>query len=314
MNKIFLGAVFGLTIMGSAGASIISRGFFDEQIGNYATLDLLNSKANQKDLTALSDRIGVRNWSIDNGNLLIDSFPFTKELFPDLYGGGDSWVVEDVMPMSHYFELNNASTLWPGLAGVTDKLLNGWRNSDGETYLGLKDVNTKIGVLPIGDMIVNPPMMNSLNGDIALPTSLSELIVRLFLGNSKSEPIISSIYRDMADGLRNDGGSIAVKGLSQLTSETGNVPQGTNLVDMIGANTEKIGVLPTKYQTVGAALSAIEGIAEEAKTLAEKAIPDPRAEGSSGKFVLTVDVIGDNATYHWEKIDRTLDETQTVSE
>ena len=218
MNKIFLGAVFGLTIMGSAGASIISRGFFDEQIGNYATLDLLNSKANQKDLTALSDRIGVRNWSIDNGNLLIDSFPFTKELFPDLYGGGDSWVVEDAMPMSHYFELNNASTLWPGLAGVTDKLLNGWRNSDGETYLGLKDVNTKIGVLP------------------------------------------------------------------------------------------------KKYQTVGAALSAIEGIAEEAKTLAEKAIPDPRAEGSSGKFVLTVDVIGDNATYHWEKIDRTSDETQTVSE
>lgn len=313
MNKIFLGAVFGFTIMGSAGASIISRGFFDEQIGNYATLDLLNSKANQKDLTALSDRIGVRNWSIDNTNLLIDSFPFTKELFPDLYGGGDSWVVEDVMPMSHYFELNNASSSWPGLAGVTDKLLNGWTNSDGETYLGLKDVNTKIGDLPIGDMIVNPPMMNGLNGDIVLPTSLSELIVRLFLGNSKSDPIIGSIYRDMHDGLLNDG-VIVVKGLNQLSSETGNVPQGTNLVDMIGANTKKIGDLPTKYQTVGAALSAIEGIAEEAKTLAEKAIPDPRVEGSSGKFVLTVDVIGDSATYHWEKIDRTLDETQQTLE
>ena len=308
MNKIFLGAVFGLTIMGSAGASIISRGFFDEQIGNYATLDLLNSKANQKDLTALNDIVGKETWDIVL-NLKFKDFPHLSELFPNL-APDKGMPITDI---SNYIYDNLKLIDDPNLAGVTDKFLHGWTNSDGETYLGLKDVNTKIGVLPIGDMVVIPPMMNSLNGDIALPTSLSELIVRLFLGNSKSEPIISSIYRDIHDGLRNDG-VIVVKGLSQLTSETGNVPQGTNLVDMIGANTKKIGDLPTKYQTVGAALSAIEGIAEEAKTLAEKAIPDPRAEGSSGKFVLTVDVIGDNATYHWEKIDRTLDETQTVSE
>ncbi|MBQ7056089.1 MAG: hypothetical protein IJN91_04125 [Alphaproteobacteria bacterium] len=308
MNKIFLGAVFGLTIMGSAGASIISRGFFDEQIGNYATLDSLNSKANQKDLTALNDIVGKENWDIVL-NLKNKDFPHLSELFPNL-APDKGMPIPDI---SNYIYDNLKLIDAPNLAGVTDKFLHGWTNSDGETYLGLKDVNTKIGVLPIGDMVVIPPMMNSLNGDIALPTSLSELIVRLFLGNSKSEPIISSIYRDIHDGLRNDG-VIVVKGLSQLTSETGNVPQGTNLVDMIGANTKKIGDLPTKYQTVGAALSAIEGIAEEAKTLAEKAIPDPRAEGSSGKFVLTVDVIGDNATYHWEKIDRTLDETQTVSE
>ncbi|MFQ6744591.1 MAG: hypothetical protein ACLRFN_01255, partial [Alphaproteobacteria bacterium] len=89
--------------------------------------------------------------------------------------------------------------------------------------------------------------------------------------------------------------------------------EGTEFLGLKDVNI-KIGDLPTKYKTVGAALSAIEGIAEEAKTLAEKAIPDPRAEGSSGKFVLTVDVIGDSATYHWEKIDRTLDETQQTLE
>ena len=308
MKKIFLGAVFGLTIMGSAGASIISRGFFDEQIGNYATLVSLNSKANQKDLTALNYIVGKENWSLIS-NLKLGDFPHLSELFPNL--APDKGI--PISDISSYIYDNYTYIDYPNLVSVTDKLLNGWTNSDGETYLGLKDVNTKIGDLPIGDMIVNPPMMDSLNGDIALPTSLSELIARLFLGNSKSDPIIVSIYRDMVEGLRNDG-RIVVKGLMQLSSETGDVPLGTNLVDMIGANTEKIGDLPTKYQTIGEALSAIEGIAEEAKTLAEQAIPDPRAEGSNGKFVLTVDVIGENTTYHWEKIDRALDETQTTSE
>lgn len=39
---------------------------------------------------------------------------------------------------------------------------------------------------------------------------------------------------------------------------------------------KKIGELPTEYATVGAALKAIKGIAEEAKQKAEAAIPDPR--------------------------------------
>ena len=75
---------------------------------------------------------------------------------------------------------------------------------------------------------------------------------------------------------------------------------------------DKIGTLPTEYATVGAALSAIKGIAEEAKQKAEAAIPDPKAEGATGKFVLTVDVVGDNATYRWEKIERATGETTTT--
>ncbi len=377
MNKIFLGAILGISIVGAAGASIVSRGFFEEQIGNYATLDLLNSKANQSDLTALSDKIGVRAWSVDNPNLLIDSFPFIKELFPDLYGSGDSWALEDVMPMSYYFEVNNVNVRWPGLAGVTNKLLNGWTGVNGElrnpglkamydgwvigdyNMPGLYDISSqmhklktafsvssvyrlftngsesytigdysgpiyplwklsqavdKIGDLPIGDMVVVPPMFTSLNGDIALPTSLAELIVRLFLGNSRSGPIISSIYRDMHNGLRNDEGEIVVKGLSQLSSEIGVVPQGTNLVDMIGVNAKRIGTVPAGYKNLGDALAAAMETADKAVELAEKAIPDPRSEGTSGKFVLTVDVIGDSTTYHWEKIDRTSEEAQGVSQ
>ena len=77
---------------------------------------------------------------------------------------------------------------------------------------------------------------------------------------------------------------------------------------------DKIGTLPTEYATVGAALSAIKGIAEEAKQKAEAAIPDPKAEGATGKFVLTVDVVGDNATYRWEKIERATGETGTTTQ
>lgn len=203
MNKIFLGAVLGFTIMGSAGASIISRGFFDEQIGNYATLDLLNSKANKSELNMLTGQISD---SIDN-------------LLKPLWDGEARDLVSGFNPNKVSVDIYGAFWLIEGyLTFLSSGLINGWTDTNGTEFLGLKDVNTKIGDLP------------------------------------------------------------------------------------------------TKYQTVGAALSAIEGIAEEAKTLAEKAIPDPRAEGSSGKFVLTVDVIGDNATYHWEKIDRTLDETQQTLE
>ncbi len=203
MNKIFLGAVFGFTIMGSAGASIISRGFFDEQIGNYATLDLLNSKANKSELKMLTGQISD---SINN-------------LLKPLWDGEARDLVSDFNPNKVNVDIYGAFWLIEGyLTFLSRGLINGWTDTNGTEFLGLKDVNIKIGDLP------------------------------------------------------------------------------------------------TKYQTVGAALSAIEGIAEEAKTLAEKAIPDPRAEGSSGKFVLTVDVIGDSATYHWEKIDRTLDETQQTLE
>lgn len=72
---------------------------------------------------------------------------------------------------------------------------------------------------------------------------------------------------------------------------------------------EKIGELLTEYAT-----SAIKDIAEEAKQKAEAAIPDPKAEGATGKFVLTVDIVGDNATYRWEKIDRAAGETGTTTE
>ncbi len=147
MKKLLTASLFGtlLTITGGANASIVSRGFFEEQIGNYATLDLLNSKANQKDLTALNDIVGKENW--DNFlNLKLGAFPHLSELFPNL-------APDKRMPfenISKYISGNLTYIGAPNLASVTDKFLHGWTNSDGETYLGLKDINTKIDTVPTG--------------------------------------------------------------------------------------------------------------------------------------------------------------------
>lgn len=101
--------------------------------------------------------------------------------------------------------------------------------------------------------------------------------------------------------------------MNQINIDTYGINKFKGLFDLT-KDVEKIGELPTEYATVGAALSAIKGIAEEAKQKAEAAIPDPKAEGATGKFVLTVDVIGDNATYRWEKIERATGETGITTE
>ena len=63
MRKLLTAGIFGtiLSLTGAnyAGASIISRGFFDEAMENYATNTALDLKANQTDLTALSNKIGT---------------------------------------------------------------------------------------------------------------------------------------------------------------------------------------------------------------------------------------------------------------
>ena len=82
---------------------------------------------------------------------------------------------------------------------------------------------------------------------------------------------------------------------------------------LMGLN-DKIGIVPDGYDNLGAALTAIKGVAEEVKQKVEAAIPDPKAEGANGKYVLTVDVVGDNATYRWEKIDRATGEIGTTTE
>ena len=194
-------AILGLAVGAPADAALVSRGFLDEALENYATTTALDLKANQSDFTELNTQI---SYSID----------YLKMLWDAPIG-----ILADV------FDPNKVSNDIGGAFGLVggfilhsmESLTGGWTDSNsGQTYLGVKGINAKIGTLPDG------------------------------------------------------------------------------------------------YETVGAALTAIKGIAEDAKAAALAAIPDPKAEGSTGKFVLTVDIVGDNATYRWEKIDREGETTTTT--
>ena len=143
MNKIFLGAVFGLTIMGSAGASIISRGFFDEKIADYATMESLNSKADKSELTVLSEKIG-------NLSFLSNTIPLPPN-FIELLG------IENLQIPTTLTQLISgmlfADEGFPSFHILSDIILSGGTLSDGYRYYGLPKLTEevdKIGTLPDG--------------------------------------------------------------------------------------------------------------------------------------------------------------------
>ena len=335
MRKILVSTILGVGIAGTANASIVSSGFLDEKLTEMtnATTLQLDNKANQSDLTELSNIVAKSGWNTENGSLEFSSFPFTNEFGFESTG---SWVkaTRGIVDMLGQY---NANIMFPGLAGVTYKLLNGWTDAKGgTTYLGVKDLNTKIGTLPSGNFPEFPYsdfLFPELNQPFTYPTSLAELITAIY-GNSETDSkgllsaIITGIPAD-ADGdgqyesnaglmpnleLATTASDIARANATKINANTakiGTVPDGKNLAGMISETDAKIGTLPAGYDSVGAALTAIKGIAEDAKAAALAAIPDPKQEGSSGKFVLTVDIVGDNATYRWEKIDREGETTTT---
>ena len=118
MNKIFLGAVFGVTFMGSAGASIISRGFFDEKIADYATMESLNSKADKSELTTLSNIIGTPAELTYRDVISDDLESFFGGEFIENHG--TTQIPTD--NISELLLLNYTDPNFPGLAGVIDRL------------------------------------------------------------------------------------------------------------------------------------------------------------------------------------------------
>ena len=68
------GTILGIVGAGTANASIVSSGFLDEKLTEMtnATTLQLDNKANQSDLTALSNKIG-------------NDWPFNSDMMPGLY-------------------------------------------------------------------------------------------------------------------------------------------------------------------------------------------------------------------------------------
>ena len=252
--------ILGIVGAGTANASIVSSGFLDEKLTEMtnATTLQLDTKANQSDLTNLSNIVGTPT-ELTYSDIL-DSFGSISDLMGNDYYQTFGDITVPTNNISEFIKLSYTDQDFPGLNGIIEALI--WRRSMDDIW-----------PLRLGDIFYD----------------YENLYYKGFY--SFSDLII-------------DGGTlrdedVTVYGLKDLTTK-------------VDTNTAKIGTLPAGYDSVGAALTAIKGIAEDAKAAALAAIPDPKQEGSSGKFVLTVDIIGDNATYHWEKIDREGEATTTT--
>ena len=289
------GTILGIVSTGTAKASIVSSGFLDEKLTEYALSTSLDLKANQSDFIELYTQISN---SVDNLKSL-----WGAEIGDLAYGFNPNKVKNNI---NGAFDLVEGFILHSMLS-----LTGGWTDSvSGQTYLGLKGINATIGTLPSGNFPDFPEyekFFSSLRQPLTYPTSLAELINAIY-GDAKASGagLLSGIIA---------GFSLDTDGDGSPETPIGLIPNhffAKNANDLANANAAKIGDLPTEYATIGAALTAIKGIAEDAKAAALAAIPDPKQEGSSGKFVLTVDIVGDNATYHWEKIDREGEATTTT--
>ena len=284
MKRLLTAGIFG-TILGivgaysTANASIVSSGFLDEKLTEMtnATTLQLDGKANQSDLTNLSNIVGTPT-ELTYSDIL-DSTAIISDLMGLDYRQRFGDITVPTNNISEFIKLNHTDTEFPGLIGIIEALFS-QRSMDDAWPLRLNDIFH----------------------------DYEKLYYKGFYGFSDL----------IIDGGTLEREDVTVYGLKDLTTKVdtntakiGTVPDGQTVAGMAttantNANTAiaKIGTLPAGYDSVGAALSAIKGIAEDAKATALAAIPDPKQEGSSGKYVLTVDIVGDNATYHWEKIDR----------
>lgn len=289
ISLLAIGGILGaMTIRGDASATIVSRGFLDEALENYATTTALDLKANQSDFTELSNKIGDLNTAIGpilfsngDGSYSRESWDFKsigKQLEIIFYEGYPFDTKTYILPIgvltSGYY-----------LTGL-DEWFTHEQTLDTVPYIG-----------ELSPEYLEEPRVYTIAEGVWL---LEDAVSKLLNGWTNSE-------------------NVARSGLIKINQMIGAIPEGQTVAGMATAAqtradsaVEKIGTLPTEYTTVGAALTAIKGIAEEAKAAALAAIPDPKAEGSSGKYVLTVDIIGDNATYRWEKIDRSESESITT--
>ena len=305
-------AILGIVIGGApADAALVSRGFLDEALENYATTTALDLKANQSDFTELSDKIGIlpdgitvqamyEGWTDSRGNYLpgLSNLSKSATLLLNAYNSEPALLL---------IQGSKATTI----DGVdyTGPVYPLWKLSEGIDKID--SIETKIGTLPSGNFPEFPESENlfsSFGQPLTYPTSLEGLVTALY-GDAETgtQGLLAALVAGYEHPSAHTGIGIfpASANAARALEQIGNIPDGKNLAGMIGT-------LPAGYDSVGAALTAIKGIAEEAKAAALAAIPDPKAEGSTGKFVLTVDIVGDNATYRWEKIDREGETTTTT--
>ena len=219
----FLGAILGIVIGGvPADASLISRGFLDEVLTDYATTTALDLKADQTDLTALSNIVAKSAWNTENAALDFSSFPFTNEFG---FKSTGSWV-NNTRGIADMLGQYNANTAFPGLAGVTYKLTNGWTSDVG------------IGVRFEKYNQYNPGLEGMFNGWTIYDPSGSEIMVYKGLEN------ISSQIRTIEDTYHTGLSRLLVNGENKINVEAYNYTGPIYPIWKLSEGIDKIGTLP----------------------------------------------------------------------
>ena len=280
-------AILGLAVGTPADASLVSRGFLDEALENYATTTALDLKANQSDFTELSNKIG-------------DAWPYTFNMLPGLHAVSRGWGYPGQITIQ-----NASDLLWFLFRGAQVGVLNtlaqsvvvtgeysigsgqiddgfrslsqltdGWTDSEKKTYLGVKGLNDKIGTLPTEIVIGNSngpiDMFNITKSQrVSLPKdyTLSDFIQNMYYGSFGSNVgLDSSPFYGLSDiidhvmygGITGEASPELTgkqyKGLIDLTREInkiGTVPDGKNLAGMISETDAKIGLLPPDTTVAG---------------------------------------------------------------
>ena len=174
----------------------------------------------------------------------------------------------------------------------------------------LTDLSSKIGTLP------TTITAEGFSGDYTLPDNIGEQLSIIFYGNNDRINYIAGLmelYQNILDidttGPADEIWDSLYNGLEKkLISGAWQEWRGLTEMDAnIKNNTAKIGALPDGYESVGAALTAMN-----AKI--DGKISDLSATATNGKYVLTAVKVGDQTTYAWELIDRSESEATTTTE
>lgn len=318
MNKTFLGIVVGISVVVTANASIISRGFLDEVLKEYEKAVELNIKLTQKadisDLERLSNTVGILssdsisyNWlKIPYEYYMRSSLPNNGLSLPNTLTDRLNWLLngfnDDGGPLEYIFNL-----LLYGEFNISNPVagndsMSGFDPAASDYVMGLNLLSKKVYLMEEFLDLTQKEIYIPLEG---VRDGIKILVSQFIQGDA----ILSQAYY-IQDFIVDLWFALLDLSDSVLYGYTYNKKEYSGLM---GLN-DKIGIVPDGYDNLGAALTAIKGVAEEVKQKVEAAIPDPKAEGANGKYVLTVDVVGDNATYRWEKIDRATGEIGTTTE
>ncbi len=115
MNKYLLGVLMSVGTISTTYASIVSRGFLEEALTNYATSTALDLKANQSDLTNLSNIVGTPT-EMTYGDMMVSIGRPVRELFDRVYSGNTTpFPTNDI---SEFIRRSYTDKDFPGVAGL----------------------------------------------------------------------------------------------------------------------------------------------------------------------------------------------------